>query len=270
MCRARAAEGADVNADGKQAQGRWTVVLVAVALALVAVGYFTGTAPPVARPRREAPVQPAQGDVRKAPSYKQLRLAGATPPPAEPSELRRHEWPALTSDPLRPVDPALADRPLAQKKRSELRAFDGAPPTVPHAVPQGGLVACASCHAEGLLLGARPVPRLSHDLYTGCTQCHVPKDPPMPREMAMLPQSVADSDFAGLAALPQGDRAWPGAPPTIPHTTWMRGQCAACHGDSGQKGLQSSHPWRTSCQQCHPPAAALDQGPALLATGAER
>ncbi|HRC56557.1 MAG TPA: hypothetical protein PKU97_11575, partial [Kofleriaceae bacterium] len=81
-------------------------------------------------------------------------------------------------------------------------------------------------------------------------------------------QEVADSAFVGLPAPGRGERAWPGAPPTIPHTTWMRERCDSCHGVWGASGLRSTHPWRQSCTQCHAPAAALDQRPVWSPAGA--
>jgi nitrate reductase (cytochrome), electron transfer subunit len=56
-----------------------------------------------------------------------------------------------------------------------------------------------------------------------------------------------------------GERAGPGAPPTVPHATTMRERCSSCHGVAGALGMRSTHPWRESCTQCHAPSAVLDQ-----------
>jgi cytochrome c-type protein NapB len=58
-----------------------------------------------------------------------------------------------------------------------------------------------------------------------------------------------------------GVRAYTGAPPEIPHSTWMRETCLACHGGTGAEGLRTRHPQRQSCTQCHAPSAGLNQGP---------
>jgi cytochrome c-type protein NapB len=72
----------------------------------------------------------------------------------------------------------------------------------------------------------------------------------------------ADSNaFAGTKGPEKGLRAWPGAPPTIPHPTNMRGECLSCHGPDGKVGMRSSHPWRVSCRQCHVEGSGTDERP---------
>lgn len=141
--------------------------------------------------------------------------------------------------------------------RSQRRAYNGAPPTIPHRVDPVDVASCVACHGPaGMRVGetiARPIP---HEHYASCTQCHVPQNTLTPDELPWLA-----NEFQGLPAPTQGERAWVGAPPTIPHTTWMRSNCSSCHGPNGASGLQSSHPWRTSCTQCHAPSAGLDQQP---------
>jgi cytochrome c-type protein NapB len=142
--------------------------------------------------------------------------------------------------------------------RAELRAFDGAPPTIPHPVRQRSPSECQACHAEGLTIGAAVAHPPSHPAYASCTQCHVVSASPVPLASAS-PAALARNGFQGLASPAQGDRAWAGAPPVIPHSTWMRQECGACHGVSARAGLHSTHPERASCTQCHAPSAALDQ-----------
>jgi hypothetical protein len=55
------------------------------------------------------------------------------------------------------------------------------------------------------------------------------------------------------------NRAYDGAPPTIPHHTWMRENCTSCHGLVTRPGTRTTHPWLTNCTQCHAPSAALDR-----------
>jgi len=142
-------------------------------------------------------------------------------------------------------------------KRAQRRAFNGAPPTIPHRIEPLDVFSCTACHGpQGMSVGdvvARPMP---HEAYASCTQCHVPE-----RSASGDEQPWLGNSFAGLPAPTSGSRAWAGAPPTIPHATQMRSNCLACHGPLGANGLQSSHPWRTSCLQCHAPTSALDQAP---------
>lgn len=142
--------------------------------------------------------------------------------------------------------------------RGQLRAFDGAPPTIPHPVRQRSAAECLACHARGLAIGdavARPAP---HPAYASCTQCHVVSASPAPPSPPGRAARAANG-FRGLASPDRGDRAWAGAPPIIPHTTWMRQECGSCHGVSARAGLRATHPERRSCTQCHASSAALDQ-----------
>ncbi|MFN7141654.1 MAG: hypothetical protein ACK4UN_20210, partial [Limisphaerales bacterium] len=71
--------------------------------------------------------------------------------------------------------------------------------------------------------------------------------------------ALALNEFIGFMSPGKGKRAYPGAPPTIPHPTAMRSDCMRCHGPNGVAGLKTSHPYRQSCTQCHAPSAELDQ-----------
>ncbi|MEM9415073.1 MAG: nitrate reductase cytochrome c-type subunit [Planctomycetota bacterium] len=159
------------------------------------------------------------------------------------------------------ISPAsLEDKQRDLAARAQRRAFNGAPPTIPHRIDPVDATSCVACHGPtGMRVGdivARPMP---HEHYASCTQCHVPQHPVTPEETPWL-----QNDFEGLPAPTHGERAWDGAPPTIPHTTWMRSNCISCHGPNGADGLQSTHPWRTSCTQCHAPSAELDQQPGAI------
>ena len=158
--------------------------------------------------------------------------------------------------------------------RSSRRAFNGAPPVIPHAIQNTNDAACYACHSDGVQLsgmvradamvtnqlGLDPSLRasvMSHGFLANCLQCHAP---PPSNELPPGDWHV-ESTFVGLATPKQGKRAFPGAPPTIPHATWMREKCNACHGGpNGWLGLNSTHPWRTNCLQCHGPSAAMEQG----------
>ncbi len=154
------------------------------------------------------------------------------------------------------------DREAALARRASRRAYDGAPPGIPHAIDQLGVPACLACHGEGLVIAELTAPVMSHPRRDSCVQCHVVIGDPRPG--ATTPP-LPPSTFVGLAAPRGGERAWVGAPPTIPHGTWMRERCESCHGALGALGMRTSHPWRAACTQCHAPSAVLDQrAPAWL------
>lgn len=153
-----------------------------------------------------------------------------------------------------------ADRARALRERAARRAFDGAPPAVPHPIPQESPAACLACHGPGLVIKDKVASRMSHEPLASCTQCHVPSvGTRLPTRETALLAPIAENVFAGLDAPLRGARAWPQAPPTIPHGTRMRSDCLSCHGPQGLFGLRTPHPERVSCQQCHAPGADLDQ-----------
>ncbi len=141
-----------------------------------------------------------------------------------------------------------------REARAARRAYDGAPPRVPHTIDERSTSACLACHAEGLVIAERVAPRMSHPVYQNCTQCHVAEETPG-LERATSP---SDNTFIGTRPHP-GFRFLPGSPPVMPHPRWMRETCASCHGPLGPPGLRTTHPERQSCEQCHVPAPSLMQ-----------
>lgn len=146
-------------------------------------------------------------------------------------------------------------RQLVLAARAERRAFDGAPPVVPHPIDQMTSTSCMACHATGAHVGRGVrATKMSHDYMPNCTQCHVEQ-----LQMDLGSFTFAENTFEGLDAPLGGDRAWEGAPPTVPHPIFMRENCLSCHGATGPEPIRTTHPWQTNCLQCHAPSALLDQ-----------
>ncbi len=232
---------------------RWLHMGAAVAIAVAVTGYVAGTRPP--EPEEAPAVASREQPAERAPSYTELR------------EQRRggnaHMYEgavgalAVRTVPLEPLPVGTPEqRAQAAAQRKAHRAYDGAPPTIPHDIDQREVPGCLACHAEGMTLGGRVAPRISHAPYQSCTQCHVLSDSPRP--LAQY-KDVPGNGFVGLASAGNGSRAWGGAPPVMPHPTHMRTECSSCHGPTGQPGLRTSHPQRQNCQQCHGSSAQLDQ-----------
>jgi cytochrome c-type protein NapB len=233
----------------------WQVGL-AVAFAVAGVGYLTGTRPPPAPPRPVERDGAAGGD--PAPTYAELRELKRGPNAQQyvAALAPLHErLPGLHE----PVVQTEENRRMALEARSSHRAYEGAPPTIPHAVDQQALPACLACHARGLVIAGKTAPRMSHEIHASCTQCHVVEADPRPLQG---PVPELPNTFTGLKSWGRGERAYEGAPPTMPHPTLMRTECTSCHGAGGRQGIRSTHPYRQSCDQCHPPSAVLDQRPA--------
>ncbi len=164
-----------------------------------------------------------------------------------------------TVDPLAEIIIKPEDKLAALLKREQNRAFNGAPPTIPHPIDQRTDASCVACHTHGAKTASLRIPKMSHHFLANCTQCHIEKN-----SQQFTPVVFRESDFNGLQAPTSGPRAFQGAPPQIPHSTWMRTDCMSCHGETGQYGIRTTHPWRSNCQQCHAPSATMDQS--LLAT----
>lgn len=149
--------------------------------------------------------------------------------------------------------------------RAERRAYDGAPPTVPH---EDFGAACSACHDErGQAVGdfgfAPASPHTGTSKAGGtvrCRQCHV---------FATTNDLFVASEYEGLRQdLVSGDRATPGAPPRIPHRVLMRENCLACHdGPGAREESRTTHPERARCRQCHVPITEGDVFESALGAG---
>ena len=140
-------------------------------------------------------------------------------------------------------------QPASLAVRAARRAFDGAPPTVPH---QSFGQECTVCHTErGRIvpsIGVAPANPHAGDDRTGalanCRQCHV-----FSQSSELF---VANTFRPHRARRTVSERAHPAAPPVIPHPVVMRTNCVACHsGVAARLEIRCSHPERTNCTQCH-------------------
>jgi cytochrome c-type protein NapB len=139
--------------------------------------------------------------------------------------------------------------------RAERRAYDGAPPVIPHK-PLGG--SCTTCHnstaREVPSVGIAPpnphrhTPGLSDS--ANCRQCHV---------FQTRTDTWVASDFQPFPQdLRRGDRLFAQAPPVLPHRVFMREDCAACHtGEASRPEIRCTHSERLNCVQCHVQKVAL-------------
>ena len=237
-------------------------VLLAVVIVAAVSGFFMGlrqTATTAeSRGLAQMVTHPQEGQEPEAPEARSY-LAMATLPKANDAWI--NELGKLAQPPTdlfaSNIIAALPSESVEQ--RLVRRAYDGAPPVIPHPVEQVSAASCLACHGEGKIIKDRVAARISHAHYSNCTQCHVPSvgaGPPL-QDLALEP--LAGNSFSGLSTFGKGARAYEGAPPTIPHPTAMRGDCMSCHGPQGAAALRTSHPWRQSCTQCHLPSAELDQ-----------
>ncbi len=238
----------------ENARGLW--VGVAAMCAVTGIGFFTGIRGSAKESAAAAQRPPAPSTTVSARNYADMRERRFGPN-ADMYEgaFAKLAPPVSSQDKVPPQ--TLADKIAALAARAKRRAYDGAPPVVPHAIAQFDAPACLTCHATGAKIGDKIAPRISHPAYTSCVQCHAAGADPRP---GGTPTKVAANTFVGLPSPSAGKRAEAKAPPTIPHSTWMRDQCASCHGPTGLMGMRTTHPWRQQCVQCHA-AAVTDSHP---------
>lgn len=152
-------------------------------------------------------------------------------------------------------------------RRARLRAFEGAPPVIPHFVEQNSAPECLACHGARLQFRGRAARPICHDEHTNCTACHVMSSGPAPSrgDLGPDPRAVGNS-FVGMRHQVQGAVVTL-EPPRIAHRTAMRERCAACHGQNGPgaghhpvdfelkrevpKSFTLSADGRLTCRTCH-------------------
>lgn len=129
------------------------------------------------------------------------------------------------------------------------RAYVGAPPYIPHEIPEVAEVeendTCLSCHGDGgyVKKWSAYAPTTPHKEFTNCRQCHVPQTEE--KEFVRV-------DWKSIAPPPIKRSAIAGSPPAIPHSLQLREDCLSCHsGPSAVREIRTPHPERIHCQQCH-------------------
>jgi cytochrome c-type protein NapB len=228
-----------------------------IVLALTLVGFLEGIAEPKAAtlPYVSAALHSSTCEVPDAAAYRNIATARLSPNANFQSSLRQlqFEKPSIFD----PVERSPEMKLAALVDRTRTRAFDGAPPVIPHTIEQQSAASCLACHGQGIRLGDRIATKISHPHYTNCTQCHVESNNGGP----FVSTPSVENEFAGIRRSGPGERAYAGAPPTIPHTLWLRNDCTSCHGLVARPGLRTTHPWLSNCVQCHAPSAQIDRIP---------
>ena len=237
--------------------GSHSATLVAITLVTLSViGYEVGVRQPHEPVRPEIPVRAESG---APPAYNYSTIGDARRGPNADWKSVFTALKAKATPPEPPADRTVAWQQAADK-RAERRAFDGAPPVIPHAVEQRSAAACLSCHGQGQWIDNAFAPIMSHESRRDCLACHVEQSSRL--QSAPQPLPVGGSSWMGRTSS-RGDRAQPLGPPTIPHTpqqiAWARENCLSCHGPNGRPGLaftadSTAHRDSTTnarCLSCH-------------------
>jgi cytochrome c-type protein NapB len=235
-------------------------------IAIAVVGYFVGIMDGVPQPdglEQTALVakfdsERVEADPKLIPAISYAEVSSVPMGPTDAWSATPQSLPKSQYDLYTKIEPSEAEKEASTKLRASRRAFNGAPPMISHPVENTTDAACYACHGSGVQIAGLKASVMSHQFLGNCVQCHAPMAPEPFRDV----DATVESTFVGLPAPKEGKRAYQGAPPTIPHSQWMRENCNACHGGpNGWAGLESTHPWRTNCTQCHAPSATLDQMP---------
>ncbi|MBK1879888.1 nitrate reductase cytochrome c-type subunit [Pelagicoccus mobilis] len=245
---------------GKAKSHLATNIILAAVFTLSVSGFFMGlrqtgreTEATQASSAESSQTTDTVGNAIPAPSYADIAQAGFSPNAnwkSRLSDLAPHD----DLDTVRVTDPA-----ELRYRREQRRAYDGSPPIVPHPIDQWSADSCMQCHERAVRIGDVVAPAMSHPAYTSCTQCHVSGKGLGSRWNASDFDLHTGNRFGGYHQPEFGERAYPDAPPTIPHNVHMRQNCMSCHGELGTSPIRTSHPERQSCVQCHVPGGKVDE-----------
>ncbi len=247
---------------GKSKSVKATTILVAVVFTASVSGFFMGLRQTV----RETTLaeqsthhdheDEQHSSVQAAVDYSQIAKAGFGPNSNFKSHLS-----SLRSNPVENLQthPLFVSTDQLREKRESRRAYDGAPPIVPHPIAQDNAATCLQCHAQATRIDDVVAPAISHPAYTSCTQCHVSAEGHGSRWNTSDFDLHTGNQFTGNQAPAVKDQAYDDAPMTIPHTLHMRQNCMSCHGELGTSPIRTSHPERQSCTQCHVPSGQIDK-----------
>ena len=228
-------------------------IVLCLTMGAAIAGFFVGTHDDVA-PAWTPPPASKSAVPGALPASPYLEMNGKARGPNRDfhSDLSRLVVPGA-NQPAGPVVNTPQEREASIAQRAARRAYDGAPPVIPHPVTETDVTSCSTCHLKGKVVDHVVAHPMSHRFLPNCTQCHSPVGNP-----DIGPLFPTDVVFTGLASPGPGARAWPGAPPVIPHHTRMRENCISCHGPLGWTGIKTTHPERMNCIQCHAGDAARD------------
>lgn len=132
------------------------------------------------------------------------------------------------------------------KARDAVRAYEGAPPVIPHEVEELGRRNCLSCHEYGNALNTETgkfAPITPHPEQLNCKQCHV---------AVQTGDLFKTTSFKAMRLEKRTEKLNPLGPPYIPHRVHDRSNCGICHlSESTDPLLVPDHGYRSNCLQCH-------------------
>lgn len=238
-----------------------TTIVVAIVFTISVSGYFMGMRQTVRETDQEIEFtelhpEETHHTVKGAVDYRDIAQAGFGPNAQFKSKLSSLR---NTPDEGTNPHPLFLSEAQLRTKRDSRRAYEGAPPIVPHPIAQDSTASCLECHSQATVIGDVVAPAISHPAYTSCTQCHVSDKGLGSRWNTAEYDLHTGNRFEGNHEKKTAEQAYPDSPLTIPHTLHMRQNCMSCHGELGTSPIRTSHPERQSCTQCHVPSSSVDK-----------
>ncbi len=240
-----------------------TTIIVAIVFTISVSGFFMGMRQTVSETEQSefntsphAEIDTQHYSAKPAVDYRDISQAGFGPNADFKSKLSSLK---TTLNEQSHISPLLLTEESLRAKRVSRRAYDGAPPIVPHPIAQDNAASCLQCHSKATRIDNVVAPEISHPEYTSCTQCHVSGKGLGSRWNTAEFDLHTGNQFSGNHEAAPVERAYDNSPPTIPHTVHMRQNCMSCHGELGTSPIRTSHPERQSCTQCHVPSGQVDK-----------
>jgi len=142
-----------------------------------------------------------------------------------------------------------------REKRESLRAYEGAPPVIPHSINRTTSDYCLVCHEKGVIFEAEAVVMnqknaqakiTPHPQWVNCIQCHGLRiDDSKFRKNKFMPYRITSTPFTKT-------KDNEGTPPAMPHMLQNHDNCIVCHlSKTAYATIIPEHGETEGCPLCH-------------------
>ena len=147
-------------------------------------------------------------------------------------------------------------------QRAQIRAYEGAPPVIPHSILKSAKLNCLACHLKGAvyepdseILGKKnAVAKITpHPTWENCLQCHVVQEnAPLFHKNNFKTYHLA---YTMKTTAMEGENP----PPGMPHQMQNRENCRVCHlSKTANNVIVPKHKITGECEVCHQLPESMD------------